>query len=68
MLKWLIELGVSVESDDDCCITPLMAAVQSGNIQAVDVLIAAGAKVDRQTACGSARPAASKVARSLCDC
>lgn len=54
MLKWLIELGVSVESDDDCCITPLMAAVQSGNIQAVDVLIAAGAKVDRQTACGSA--------------
>jgi ankyrin repeat protein len=54
MLKWLIELGVSVESAADCCITPLIAAVQSGNAEAVDVLIAAGAYVDRRTACGTA--------------
>jgi ankyrin repeat protein len=54
MLKWLIELGISVESTADCCITPLMAAVQAGNAEAVDVLIAAGANVDRQTPCGNA--------------
>jgi len=54
MLKWLIELGISVESSADCCITSLMTAVQAGNAEAVDVLIAAGADVGRQTACGTA--------------
>ncbi|HYL35192.1 MAG TPA: ankyrin repeat domain-containing protein [Bryobacteraceae bacterium] len=54
MLKWLIALGISVESSADCCISPLMNAVQADNAEAVDVLIAAGAHVDRQTACGSA--------------
>ncbi len=54
MLKWLIELGISVESAADCCITPLMTAVQAGNAEAVDALIEAGAEVDRRTACGCA--------------
>jgi len=53
MLKWLIELGISVESTADCCITPLMTAVQAGNDEAVDVLIAAGADVNRRTLCGT---------------
>ncbi len=54
MLKWLIDLGINVESTPECCITPLMAAVQADNAEAVDVLIAAGANVDRRTPCGSA--------------
>ena len=54
MLKWLLQLGISVESASDCCVTPLMTAVQAGNEEAVNVLIASGADVDRRTACGSA--------------
>ena len=51
MLQWLIKLGVGVDPAD-CAITPLMTAVQAGNTAAVYLLIAAGADVDRETACG----------------
>jgi ankyrin repeat protein len=54
MLKWLIELGISVESTPDCCVTPLMTAVRASNAEAVGLLIAAGADLYRQTGCGSA--------------
>jgi ankyrin repeat protein len=54
MLQWLIELGIGVESSDDCCSPPLRVAVDAGNLEAVDILIASGADVDRRTACGSA--------------
>jgi ankyrin repeat protein len=54
MLKWLLELGISLESASDRCVTPLMVAVQGGNMEAVDVLIASGADVNRRTGCGSA--------------
>jgi ankyrin repeat protein len=54
MLKWLLELGISVESREDCCRTPLMCAVQANNLEAVAMLIAAGANIDRKTKCGSA--------------
>lgn len=47
MLKWLIDIGISVESTRDCSVSPLGAAVSSGSIEAVDVLIAAGADVNR---------------------
>lgn len=54
MLEWLIELGIDVESSADCCITPLMVAVQAEDMEAVNVLIAARAVVDRRTGCGTA--------------
>jgi ankyrin repeat protein len=54
MIKWLIELRISVESSPDCCNTPLMNAVEAGNTEAVDLLIAAGADIDRNTRCGTA--------------
>lgn len=54
MLEWLVELGISVESSADCCITPLMIAVQAEAANAVNVLIAAGADIDRRTGCGTA--------------
>jgi ankyrin repeat protein len=54
MLEWLIELGISVESNVDCCITPLMIAVRAEDANAVNVLIAAGADIDRRTGCGTA--------------
>ncbi|MGO9937022.1 MAG: ankyrin repeat domain-containing protein [Terracidiphilus sp.] len=54
MLKWLIELDISVESSADCCITPLMNAVRAEDANAVNVLIAAGADIDRRTECGTA--------------
>ena len=53
MLEWLLALGMSPDPDTDCN-TPLMTAVKAGNAEAVDLLIAAGADVNRQTACGTA--------------
>jgi ankyrin repeat protein len=54
MLKWLLELGIGIESSEDCCTTPLMCAVDAGSAEAVDILIAAGVDIDRKTECGSA--------------
>lgn len=58
MLRWLLDFGISFESKDDFDTAPLMAAVESGNLEAVDSLLAAGADVHaagRQTALARAR-------------
>ncbi|MBC7838349.1 MAG: ankyrin repeat domain-containing protein, partial [Nitrospiraceae bacterium] len=45
MLRWLLELGLSVEEQDDFGTTPLMEAVERSNLEAVDDLLKAGADV-----------------------
>jgi ankyrin repeat protein len=48
MLRWLLELGLSVEGFPDCSFwTPLQAAVEASNVEAVEILLAAGADVNR---------------------
>jgi ankyrin repeat protein len=54
MLEWLIKLGINLEPSADCCITPLMIAVRAEDANAVNVLVAAGADIDRRTGCGTA--------------
>ena len=49
MLRWLLALGHSVEGSPDCSFwTPLQAAVEASNTEAVEILIAAGADVNRR--------------------
>ncbi len=49
MLHWLIENGESVEQPDDFDNTPLLAAVQADNADAVEILLRAGAKLSTST-------------------
>ena len=48
MLHWLISIGTDIEQTDEFGNTPLMTAVECASFDAVDVLLAHGAAVDRQ--------------------
>jgi ankyrin repeat protein len=51
MLRWLVEIG-DIEETDDFGETALRAAVESCNHEIVDILLAAGADVDRESKTG----------------
>lgn len=53
MLRWLIKFGISVDPPGDRT-TPLRTAIDARNLDAVEILITAGADIDRRTGCGSA--------------
>jgi len=48
MLRWLLSIGIDVEQIDQFETTPLMTAAQYANVEAVELLLAHGATVDRQ--------------------
>jgi hypothetical protein len=48
MLEWLLENGKDVEETDQLGTTPLMTAVACGNRDAVEILLKAGADVNRE--------------------
>jgi ankyrin repeat protein len=60
MLRWLIEIGQSVEDTDDFGKTPLMTAVEQENVDAVAALITAGADPNRRA--GRPEPSSEVVA------
>lgn len=48
VLCWLIERGADIEQTDEFGHTPLMTAAEHDHVPSINVLLAAGAKVDRQ--------------------
>jgi ankyrin repeat protein len=48
MLEWLIALGFSIEETDEFGTPPLNTAVEHHALQCVDILLRAGAEVDRE--------------------
>ena len=48
VVRWLIENGADLEQTDEFGHTALMTAAQTGFTQGIDILLAAGAKVDRE--------------------
>lgn len=59
MLRWLLDHGFDVEQTDQFGTTPLIHAAESGSMEAIDLLLRAGAQIDRMhnggTALGSAQ-------------
>lgn len=59
LLRWLIDLGFDVEQTDEFGSTALMEAVEVGYDEGVELLLGAGAQIDREhngsTALGAAR-------------
>jgi hypothetical protein len=47
MLRWLIALGLDVEQGDEFESTALMAAAESSELEGLEILLGAGAEVDR---------------------
>jgi ankyrin repeat protein len=47
VLRWLIDLGLDLEQGDEFESTALMAAAESSDLKCLDILLGAGAKVDR---------------------
>jgi hypothetical protein len=68
MLRWLLDMGFDVEQTDQFGTTPLIFAAESGCMEAIELLLSAGAQIDRlhngSTALGSA-PAREMVLRLL---
>ncbi|HET8644903.1 MAG TPA: ankyrin repeat domain-containing protein, partial [Vicinamibacteria bacterium] len=52
VLRWLLSLGQEVDQRDEFERTALMEAVESADVDCVDLLIAAGADVDHEAPCG----------------
>jgi hypothetical protein len=48
MFRWLLSIGTDVEQSDEFGTTPLMMAAQDSSLEAVELLLAHGATVDRQ--------------------
>ncbi len=48
MLRWLLEIGAPIQQTDNFDRTPLIAAVQSGNEECVEVLLKAGIDVNQK--------------------
>lgn len=53
VLRWLLDIGQSVDQTDDFAATALMEAVDCADVECVEILLAAGADVDRDTQAGS---------------
>jgi ankyrin repeat protein len=47
MLRWLLELGLDIEQTDEFGTTPLIEAAEFDFLDGIDLLIAAGAQIDR---------------------
>jgi ankyrin repeat protein len=47
MLRWLIDLGLDIEQGDEFESTALMAAAEGNDLECLEVLLGAGAKIDR---------------------
>ena len=52
MVRWLIGMGQGVEQTDEFGKTPLIEAVDAADLECIDVLLAAGADVDRESRAG----------------
>ena len=53
IVRWLLGIGQDVEQTDDFGATPLMCAVEQGDLDCIELLLGAGADVDREAKAGS---------------
>ncbi|OBR02356.1 Ankyrin repeat protein [Colletotrichum higginsianum IMI 349063] len=67
IVRQLITRGADVNRQDDCGMTPLMAAIASGSPDVVELLLRAGAKSDRHCQLGSRSGPVSDVDSELDD-
>jgi ankyrin repeat protein len=69
IVRWLIDIGQDVEQTDDFDTTPLMCAVDCADLECVEILIGAGADVDRKAPSGNAlsRAESREIAKRLLD-
>ena len=54
MLEWLLDIGLDVEQTDDFSDTPLITAAEHNNVEAVGLLLEAGADINHDSGTGTA--------------
>ncbi len=54
IVRWLLGIGQDLEQTDEFGTTPLMCAVEHSDLECIDILLAAGANVDRESKSGAA--------------
>ncbi len=69
IVRWLLEIGQQVDQTDDFGCTPLMCAVDGADLECIEVLLGAGADVDRDAKSGSVlgRAETQAIAKRLLD-